>query len=354
MTGLRDYVRKNGFRSVLLGLSGGIDSAARRRHRLRRARRRERVRRVMPSNYSSEHSKADAADAGRAHRAAIPHRSRSRRWSTRFLGDVELTGLAEENLQARVRGMMLMALSNQEGHLVLATGNKSELAVGYSTIYGDAVGGYAPIKDVPKTLVWRAGPLAQRRPPRRAARRRRSRRARSPSRRRAELRPGQLDTDSLPPLRAARRHPGRLRRAGPRLGAIWSPRASTPSWSSRSLRMVDRPSTSAGSTRRARRSRVKATSAATAGCRSPAPGENLRHRSPSSRRGSRPMRQRASRLRPGRGARTRRSSPPRPAVRARTRAAPMPGCRRAAARSARLPCRPTRPPPARGRNRARG
>ena len=101
-------------------------------------------------------------------------------------------------MQARVRGTTLMGLSNSEGHLVLATGNKSELAVGYSTIYGDAVGGFAPLKDVPKTLVWRAGALAQRR--RRGARRdrRRSRRTRSTKPPSAELRPGQLDTDSLP------------------------------------------------------------------------------------------------------------------------------------------------------------
>ena len=72
-----------------------------------------------------------------------------------YLDELHLTGLAEENLQARVRGTTLMALSNAEGHLVLATGNKSELSVGYSTIYGDAVGGFAPIKDVPKTMVWR-------------------------------------------------------------------------------------------------------------------------------------------------------------------------------------------------------
>src|SRR6185503_14622744 len=71
-----------------------------------------------------------------------------------FVSQLGLTGLAEENIQARCRGMALMALSNQYGHLVLATGNKTELAVGYSTIYGDAVGGFAPIKDVPKTLVW--------------------------------------------------------------------------------------------------------------------------------------------------------------------------------------------------------
>jgi NAD+ synthase (glutamine-hydrolysing) len=114
-----------------------------------------------------------------------------------YLGSVHLTGLAEENLQARVRGTLLMALSNQEGHLVLAPGNKSELSVGYSTLYGDAVGGFAPIKDVPKSLVWR---LARWRnadaeargetppiPPNSIDK--------PPS---AELRPGQLDTDSLP------------------------------------------------------------------------------------------------------------------------------------------------------------
>jgi NAD+ synthase (glutamine-hydrolysing) len=111
--------------------------------------------------------------------------------------NLDLSGLAAENLQARVRGAILMAISNSEGHLVLATGNKSELAVGYSTIYGDAVGGFAPIKDAPKTLVWqmarwrneaadregRHGPI----PP--------SSIDKPPS---AELRPGQLDSDSLP------------------------------------------------------------------------------------------------------------------------------------------------------------
>ena len=116
---------------------------------------------------------------------------------TAFVGELKLSGLAEENVQARVRGTSLMALSNSEGHLVLATGNKSELAVGYSTIYGDAVGGFAPIKDVPKTLVWElarwrnvvalaAGevpPIPE------------SSISKEPS---AELRPDQLDTDSLP------------------------------------------------------------------------------------------------------------------------------------------------------------
>jgi NAD+ synthase (glutamine-hydrolysing) len=114
-----------------------------------------------------------------------------------FAAGLGLSGLAEENLQARIRGTVLMGLSNQDGHLVLATGNKSELAVGYSTIYGDAVGGYAPLKDVPKTLVfrlarWRNDAAADAGetppiPPRSIAK--------PPS---AELRPGQLDSDSLP------------------------------------------------------------------------------------------------------------------------------------------------------------
>jgi NAD+ synthase (glutamine-hydrolysing) len=114
-----------------------------------------------------------------------------------FVSSLSLTGLAEENVQARVRGTTLMAISNAEGHLVLATGNKSELAVGYSTIYGDAVGGFAPIKDVPKSLVWR---LARWRNAQAAAAGAtepipRSSIEKPPS---AELRPGQLDTDSLP------------------------------------------------------------------------------------------------------------------------------------------------------------
>jgi NAD+ synthase (glutamine-hydrolysing) len=150
----------------------------------------------MPSDYSSQHSRDDASDLAQRtgiHFREIPIASIVDGFQERL----KLAGLAEENLQARVRGTTLMGLSNQEGHLVLATGNKSELAVGYSTLYGDAVGGYAPLKDVPKTLVWR---LAQWRnadaesrgetppiPPNSISK--------PPS---AELRPEQLDTDSLP------------------------------------------------------------------------------------------------------------------------------------------------------------
>jgi NAD+ synthase (glutamine-hydrolysing) len=114
-----------------------------------------------------------------------------------FVETLKLTGVAEENVQARVRGTTLMALSNAEGHLVLAPGNKSELAVGYSTIYGDAVGGFGPIKDVPKTLVWK---LARWRNAEAEARGETppippNSISKPPS---AELRPGQLDADSLP------------------------------------------------------------------------------------------------------------------------------------------------------------
>ena len=195
-SGLRDYVTKNGFDSVLLGLSGGIDSALVAALACD-ALGADRVFGIsLPSAHSSEHSRADAADlAARTglHLRTIPISD----MVGAFAGHMDTDGLAGENLQARVRGTTLMTVSNAEGHLVLATGNKSELAVGYSTMYGDAVGGFAPIKDVPKVLVWR---LARWRnaqaervgtippiPPNSIDK--------PPS---AELRPGQLDTDSLP------------------------------------------------------------------------------------------------------------------------------------------------------------
>jgi len=197
VTGLRDYVDKNGFASVILGLSGGIDSAlvaaiacdalgADRVHAV-----------SLPSAYSSQHSRDDAADL--AERTGLHFRTVPiAPMVDAFQSQLHLSGLAEENLQARVRGTTLMALSNAEGHLVLATGNKSEISVGYSTIYGDAVGGFAPIKDVPKTLVWELArwrnavavergqtpPIPD------------SSITKPPS---AELRPGQVDQDSLPP-----------------------------------------------------------------------------------------------------------------------------------------------------------
>jgi NAD+ synthase (glutamine-hydrolysing) len=196
VVGLRDYVDKNGFTSVILGLSGGIDSALVAAIACD-ALGSERVHGVsLPSAYSSEHSLADAADL--AARTGLRYRTVPIiPMVDAFDDSLHLSGLAEENLQARVRGVTLMALSNAEGHLVLATGNKSEISVGYSTIYGDAVGGFAPIKDVPKTLVWELARW------RNAEAERRGETApippnsitKPPS---AELRPGQLDQDSLP------------------------------------------------------------------------------------------------------------------------------------------------------------
>ncbi len=197
VTGLRDYVHKNGFGSVMLGVSGGIDSALVAALAVD-ALGADAVNGVsLPSKYSSAHSRSDADDL--VERTGMRYRVEPiENMVATFVDQLGLTGLAEENIQSRCRGMTLMALSNQEGHLVLATGNKSELAVGYSTIYGDAVGGFAPIKDVPKTLVWRLARWrnneAEKRgevppiPPNSITK--------EPS---AELRPDQVDTDSLPP-----------------------------------------------------------------------------------------------------------------------------------------------------------
>ena len=194
--GLRDYVGKNGFKSVVLGLSGGIDSALVAAIAID-ALGAKRVNGVaMPSKYSSGHSVEDAqalADATGIHFRITPIAP----MVDAYMDNLVLKGLAEENLQARVRGTTLMGISNQEGHLVLATGNKSELAVGYSTLYGDAVGGFAPIKDIYKTDVWALSryrnALALGRGetppiPERSI-------TKEPS---AELRPDQKDSDSLP------------------------------------------------------------------------------------------------------------------------------------------------------------
>jgi NAD+ synthase (glutamine-hydrolysing) len=196
VVGLRDYVVKNKFPSVVLGLSGGIDSAvvaaiaadaigADRVHGI-----------ALPSKYSSDHSLSDAKQL--AINTGVKYRIiEIEPMVQSFISNLGLSGLAEENVQARVRGTTLMGLSNQEGHLVLATGNKSELAVGYSTLYGDAVGGYAPIKDLYKTQVWDLAnwrnELAKRNgqtPPIPV-----NSIIKEPS---AELRPGQKDSDSLP------------------------------------------------------------------------------------------------------------------------------------------------------------
>ncbi|MGW4232875.1 NAD+ synthase [Streptomyces sp. NPDC004980] len=196
VVGLRAYAAKNGFSSVLIGLSGGIDSAL--------------VAAIacdalgaanvygisMPSKYSSDHSKGDAAELAR--RTGLNFRTVPiEPMFDAYMGSLGLTGLAEENLQSRLRGTMLMAVSNQEGQIVLAPGNKSELAVGYSTLYGDSVGAYGPIKDVYKTSVFRLAKWRNR-----AAEERgqtppipEASITKPPS---AELRPDQVDTDSLP------------------------------------------------------------------------------------------------------------------------------------------------------------
>jgi len=197
VTATRDYVRKNGFDTVHVGLSGGIDSSLVATVAADALGRDQVVGVAMPSSYSSESSVTDA----RALAGALGIRLLVLPVSDPVEGFLAVLkepfagtepGVAEENLQARVRGTLLMSLSNKLGSLVLTTGNKSELAVGYCTLYGDMAGGFAVIRDVPKTLVyalarWRNGagvvipPAVLDKPPS------------------AELRPGQLDTDSLPP-----------------------------------------------------------------------------------------------------------------------------------------------------------
>jgi NAD+ synthase (glutamine-hydrolysing) len=202
VTGVRDYVRKNGFRSVILALSGGIDSALTATiatdavgpdavHVV-----------LMPSRYSSDHSVTDAEDLVKrqgVHAMTIPIASMVDAFTTELApAGFPATGLPPENLQARVRGVVLMGLSNAAGHLVLTTGNKSELATGYSTLYGDSAGGFGPIKDVFKTTVWELSRWRNAEATRLGATPPIPENSitKPPS---AELAPGQLDTDSLPP-----------------------------------------------------------------------------------------------------------------------------------------------------------
>jgi NAD+ synthase (glutamine-hydrolysing) len=202
--GLHDYVEKNGFAHVVLGISGGIDSAlvaciavdALGADRVSAA--------IMPSRYSSAETQADARALAATlgvdvHELPIASTMQSYLKTLRGEFNGRASDLTEENLQARIRGNLLMALSNKFGWLVLTTGNKSEMSVGYTTLYGDLAGGFAVIKDVPKTLVyrlceWRNSPAAVVRGP--AAPIPRSIIERPPS---AELRPDQRDEDSLPP-----------------------------------------------------------------------------------------------------------------------------------------------------------
>ena len=194
--GLRDYVEKNRFKSVILGISGGIDSAVCAAIAADAIGAENVFGIAMPSKFSSTHSIQDAKEL--AENIGINYRLQSiESMVETAMSELSLTGTAAENLQARIRALVLMGHSNQHGHLVLTTGNKTELAVGYSTIYGDSVGGFAPLKDVEKTLVWELAkyrnqmaissgqipPIPQ------------SSISKPPS---AELREGQLDQDVLP------------------------------------------------------------------------------------------------------------------------------------------------------------
>jgi NAD+ synthetase len=201
--GLKDYVAKCGFKSVVLGLSGGIDSAVVAALAVDALGSQNVMGVSLPSRYSSDHSKSDAVVL--AERLNIrfetvpieaPHRGMEEALAPLFAGTKE--GLAEENIQARLRGNILMALSNKFGHMLLTTGNKSEVAVGYCTLYGDMCGGLAVISDVPKMMVYelaryinsewekagKAPPIPE------------GTLTKPPS---AELKPGQKDQDSLPP-----------------------------------------------------------------------------------------------------------------------------------------------------------
>jgi NAD+ synthase (glutamine-hydrolysing) len=199
--GVRDYVRKNGFRSVILGLSGGIDSALTATIAADAVGPDNVYTVLMPSRYSSDHSVGDAEELVKRqglYSVTVPIRSMVDAFEAELApAGFPPAGLPAENLQARVRGVILMGLSNAAGHLALTTGNKSELATGYSTLYGDSAGGYGPIKDVLKTLVWE---LARWRNDRAVARGEsppipENSIIKPPS---AELAPGQKDTDSLP------------------------------------------------------------------------------------------------------------------------------------------------------------
>lgn len=197
--GLRDYVHKCGFKSVVLGLSGGIDSALTAALAVAALGKDKVVGVAMPSRFSSDHSIADAEALARNLGIAfhiVPIRSIHEQYENTlapFFAQTE-RDVTEENLQARVRGALLMAFSNKFNHLLLTTGNKSELAVGYCTLYGDMCGGLAILSDVPKTMVYELSELINQQAARELIPRNSITKAPS-----AELRPDQTDQDSLPP-----------------------------------------------------------------------------------------------------------------------------------------------------------
>jgi NAD+ synthase (glutamine-hydrolysing) len=201
--GLGDYVRKNGFGEVVVGLSGGIDSALTATLAVDALGPAAVRTLTMPSPFSSPESAEDAIECAtrlgvRIDTVPITDTFDAYRHALAELFAGTSENIAEENLQARIRGNLLMAMSNKFGSIVLATGNKSEYAVGYSTLYGDMAGGFAPIKDVPKTLVYELANW------RNAEAERRGEKAPIPERTvtkppSAELRPDQKDTDTLPP-----------------------------------------------------------------------------------------------------------------------------------------------------------
>ena len=196
--GVQDYVRKNRFRKVAIGLSGGIDSALTAVVAVDALGSDNVLGIFMPSPYTSVESAEDVAEL--SHRIGIEYRTipitamfQSYRDALASVFQGEAVDTTEENLQARIRGNLLMAYSNKFGHLVLTTGNKSELSVGYATLYGDMAGGFAVIKDVPKTMVYELARLRNLRGPSHVIPKRTL--DRPPS---AELRPNQKDEDSLP------------------------------------------------------------------------------------------------------------------------------------------------------------
>ena len=197
--GVKDYVRKNGFKRVVIGLSGGVDSALTAAIAVDALGPENVLGVFMPSPYTSQESGEDVAELVRRLRielktVTITPTFDSYRKSLAPSFEGKQPDTTEENLQARIRGNILMAFSNKFGHLVLTTGNKSEMSVGYATLYGDMAGGFAVIKDVPKTMVYDLAALRNRQGPAAVIPKRTIDRAPT-----AELRPDQKDEDSLPP-----------------------------------------------------------------------------------------------------------------------------------------------------------